>query len=90
MVDNVSRTARITGVAPMIAKLPEGAVVIDASNYYPFRDAKIEAIEAGQVESVWVVEQLGARLPRHGTRLGPPLSRTRLLQPEQSAASLSP
>ena len=33
--------------------------MIDTSNYYPFRDEKIEAIEGGQVESLWVVEQLG-------------------------------
>ena len=50
---------RITDVAPLIAALPEETVVIDTSNYYPFRDDRIEAIEAGQVESLWVAEQLG-------------------------------
>jgi predicted dinucleotide-binding enzyme len=34
-------------------------VIVDTGNYYPFRDTTIEPIEAGQVESVWVAEQLG-------------------------------
>ena len=50
---------RVLDVAPLVARLPEEAVVIDTSNYYPFRDDLIEAIEAGQVESLWVAEQLG-------------------------------
>ena len=59
----------IPKVAPLIARLPDETVVIDTSNYYPFRDDKIDAIEAGQVESLWVVEQLGRPIvPRHGTR----------------------
>lgn len=50
---------RIPAVAPLIAAAPAAAVVIDTSNYYPFRDGKVEALEAGEVESVWVAEQLG-------------------------------
>nr|WP_220489472.1 hypothetical protein [Tessaracoccus sp. MC1679] len=50
---------RIPELAPLIARLPEDTAVIDTSNCYPFRDDKIDAIEAGQVESVWVAEQLG-------------------------------
>ena len=50
---------RIPSVAPLVADLPAETVVIDTSNYYPFRDGKIDAIEAGQVESLWVAEQLG-------------------------------
>ena len=46
-------------VRSLIANLPDETVVLDTSNYHPFRDGKIEAIEAGQVESLWVVEQLG-------------------------------
>ena len=38
---------RIPGAAPRVARLPEETVVIDTSNYYPFRDDRIEAIEAG-------------------------------------------
>lgn len=50
---------RIPAAAPLIAKLPAEMVVMDTSNYYPQRDSKIDAIEAGQVESLWVAEQLG-------------------------------
>jgi 8-hydroxy-5-deazaflavin:NADPH oxidoreductase len=54
--------ARIPDVAPLIATVPSETVVIDTSNYVPFRDSEldaVEAIEAGQVESLWVSEQLG-------------------------------
>ena len=50
---------RLPAIAPLIADLPAEAIVIDTSNYYPIRDSRIDAIEAGQVESLWVVEQLG-------------------------------
>jgi len=50
---------RLPAVAPLVAKLPPETVVMDTSNYYPQRDSKIDAIEAGQVESLWVAEQLG-------------------------------
>jgi hypothetical protein len=50
---------RLPEVAPLIASLPAETVVIDTSNYYPQRDGKIDALEAGQVESLWVAEQLG-------------------------------
>ena len=35
------------------------AVVVDTGNYYPRRDGKIDAIEAGTPESRWVAEQIG-------------------------------
>lgn len=34
-------------------------VVVDTGNYYPRRDGRIDAIEAGSPESKWVSEQLG-------------------------------
>jgi 8-hydroxy-5-deazaflavin:NADPH oxidoreductase len=37
----------------------EGAVVVDTGNYYPQRDGRIAAIEAGTAESRWVEQQLG-------------------------------
>ena len=46
-------------VAPLLTGLPAETVVIDTSNYHPARDNRIEALDAGQVESLWVVEQLG-------------------------------
>jgi predicted dinucleotide-binding enzyme len=52
---------RLPDVAPLIAKLPAETVVMDTSNYYPQRDGAIDALEAGQVESLWVAEKLGGR-----------------------------
>ena len=45
--------------ADLFEAVPADVVVVDTSNYYPLRDEKIEALEQGQVESVWVTEQLG-------------------------------
>ena len=42
----------------VVDKVGEEVVVVDTSNYYPFRDNKIEEIENGMVESVWVFNQL--------------------------------
>ena len=61
---------RVLDVAPLVARLPEEAVVIDTSNYYPFRDDRIEAIEAGQVESLWVAEQLGRPIAKAWNAIG--------------------
>ncbi|RDV12620.1 NADP oxidoreductase [Pontibacter diazotrophicus] len=49
---------RIPEIAPLLAGVSDETVVIDTSNYYPGRDNKIDSIEAGQVESLWVQEQL--------------------------------
>lgn len=43
----------------IIDKCDEKVIVVDTSNYYPFRDNQIEEIENGMVESVWVSNQLG-------------------------------
>ncbi|WP_080869883.1 NADPH-dependent F420 reductase [Xanthomonas campestris] len=61
---------RIPGIAPLVARLPQDTVVIDTSNYYPFRDEKIEAIERGQVESLWVAEQLGRPIAKAWNAIG--------------------
>ena len=42
-----------------IVRLPDDVVVADTSNYFPVRDGQIPAIDAGQVESLWVCEQIG-------------------------------
>ncbi len=36
-----------------------GAPVIETNNYYPQRDGRIDAIENGTPESVWVADELG-------------------------------
>jgi len=61
---------RLPAMAPVIAGLPEETVIIDTSNYYPARDSKIDAVEAGQVESVWVSEQLGRPLVKAWNAIG--------------------
>lgn len=43
----------------LFAALPGNAIVVDTSNYYPFRDGEITALTNGKVESVWVAEVLG-------------------------------
>lgn len=49
----------IKDLAPLFVNVAKDTVVIDTSNYYPQRDGKVAAVEAGQVESEWVVEQIG-------------------------------
>jgi predicted dinucleotide-binding enzyme len=43
----------------LFAGLPSEVVVADTSNYFPFRDGQISAVDDGQVESLWVSEQIG-------------------------------
>ena len=57
-------------IALLLADVPEEVVVIDTSNYYPFRDGPIAAIDAGQVESLWVVEQLGRPIAKAWNAIG--------------------
>ncbi|MFL5813501.1 MAG: NADPH-dependent F420 reductase [Bdellovibrionia bacterium] len=61
---------RIPEIAPLISKLPNETTVIDTSNYYPMRDGRIDAIEAGQVESLWVAEQLGRPIVKAWNSIG--------------------
>lgn len=61
---------RLPAIAPLIAKLPAETVVMDTSNYYPQRDGTIDAIEAGQVESLWVAEQLGRPIAKAWNSIG--------------------
>lgn len=51
--------AGIPDLAPLLADLPAETVVIDTSNYIPARDNRIEAIENGKTDSVWVTQHLG-------------------------------
>nr|WP_276204425.1 NAD(P)-binding domain-containing protein [Streptomyces prasinus] len=61
---------RLPQVAPLIADVPTDTVVIDTSNYYPARDSRTEAIDAGQVESLWVTEQLGRPIAKAWNAIG--------------------
>ncbi|MFF8502047.1 NADPH-dependent F420 reductase [Streptomyces anulatus] len=61
---------RLPQVVPLIADVPGDTVVIDTSNYYPARDSRIEAIDAGRVESLWVTEQLGRTTAKAWNAIG--------------------
>ncbi|HVJ16384.1 MAG TPA: NAD(P)-binding domain-containing protein [Polyangiaceae bacterium] len=43
----------------LFANVSKDVIVLDTNNYYPARDGRIEAIEQGAIESVWVSEQVG-------------------------------
>jgi 8-hydroxy-5-deazaflavin:NADPH oxidoreductase len=43
----------------LFADVRDEVVVADTSNYFPFRDGEIPGIDGGQVESLWVSEQIG-------------------------------
>lgn len=46
-------------IRTLIDQVDKDVIVVDTSNYYPFRDGKIEDIENGMVESLWVSNQIG-------------------------------
>ncbi|NTJ44654.1 NAD(P)-binding domain-containing protein [Agrobacterium larrymoorei] len=60
----------LAGIAPTLEKVPEDVVVIDTSNYYPFRDGRIEALDSGQIESHWVSEQIGRHVAKAWNAIG--------------------
>jgi len=51
--------ARSPELASLFSDVPENVVVIDTSNYYPFRDGNITEVDEGKPEGVWVSEQIG-------------------------------
>jgi 8-hydroxy-5-deazaflavin:NADPH oxidoreductase len=51
--------ARYRDLAGLFNDVPPDVVVIDTSNYYPFRDGAIADVDGGKPESVWVSEQIG-------------------------------
>lgn len=50
--------AKIPDLASLFSNVPPEVVVIDTSNYYPFRDGAIAEVDSGKPESVWVSEQI--------------------------------
>ncbi|AJC77819.1 NADP oxidoreductase coenzyme F420-dependent protein [Rhizobium etli bv. phaseoli str. IE4803] len=51
--------ANYRDLAGLFNDVPEDVVVIDTSNYYPFRDGAIADVDGGMPESVWVSGQVG-------------------------------
>ncbi len=49
----------LPSIRNIVDKVGEEVVVVDTSNYYPQRNGKIEEVEKGMVESVWVSNHLG-------------------------------
>jgi 8-hydroxy-5-deazaflavin:NADPH oxidoreductase len=43
----------------LLNKAKKETIVIDVGNYYPFRDDRIDELENGLTESVWVEKQIG-------------------------------
>ncbi|MCX8530794.1 NADPH-dependent F420 reductase [Chryseobacterium luquanense] len=43
----------------IFSNIDDRVIIVDTSNYYPFRDAQIEDLQNGKTESVWVSEHLG-------------------------------
>ena len=58
---------RYLDLASLFNDVPADVVVIDTSNYYPFRDGAVAEIDGGKPGSVWVSEQIGRPVVRHGT-----------------------
>ncbi|MEV3907183.1 NADPH-dependent F420 reductase [Streptomyces canus] len=46
-------------LADLFASVPAETVVIDTANYYPHLNEHIEAVDNGEVESLWNAKQLG-------------------------------
>jgi predicted dinucleotide-binding enzyme len=61
---------RMPAFASTLSTAPADAVVIDTSNYYPSRDERIEAIDDGAVESVWLAEQIGRPIVKAWNAIG--------------------
>ena len=61
---------RIAEIEPLFAAVSQETTVIDTSNYYPARDSKIESLEAGMVESLWVKHQLGRPVAKAWNAIG--------------------
>lgn len=61
---------RVPAFATALSAAPADAVVIDTSNYYPLRDDRIEAIDDGGVESVWLSQQIGRPIIKAWNAIG--------------------
>jgi len=57
-------------IKDIVATVPANATLIDTSNYYPARDQKIEKIEQGKVESVWVRDLFGRNVVKTWNAMG--------------------
>ncbi|AQT79934.1 3-hydroxyisobutyrate dehydrogenase [Mycolicibacterium litorale] len=56
--------ARMPDIGGIVSRLPDAVPVADTSNYYPHRDARIEELDAGKPEGLWVEQKLGRPIVR--------------------------
>lgn len=56
--------ARMPELKPIIDRLPLDVPVADTSNYFPRRDGRIEEIDSGIPDGVWIEQQLGRPVVR--------------------------
>ena len=61
---------RMPAFASVLSAARADAVVIDTSNYYPHRDDRIESIDNGEIESVWLSEQIGRPIVKAWNAIG--------------------
>jgi predicted dinucleotide-binding enzyme len=62
--------AVLPSMVEIVNTLRPDSTLIDTSNYYPSRDQKIDAIEQGEVESVWVRELFGRDIIKTWNAMG--------------------
>lgn len=70
----VTKEEAVTGVDVVVLSIPfssyselgelfkevaDEVIIVDTSNYYPFRDGSIAEVDEGKPESVWVSEHIG-------------------------------
>jgi 8-hydroxy-5-deazaflavin:NADPH oxidoreductase len=55
---------RVPDLKPIIDRLPGAVPVADTSNYYPRRDGRIEEIDDGKPDGVWIEQRLGRPVVR--------------------------
>lgn len=53
---------RYPDIGSLFHDVPPEVPVVDTTNYYPFRDGSIAAVDGGTAESVWASEQIGRRV----------------------------
>jgi 8-hydroxy-5-deazaflavin:NADPH oxidoreductase len=51
-------------------KIDDRVVIVETTNYWPHRDNKIEAVENGMVNSVWVQQQFGRPVVKAFSNIG--------------------
>lgn len=57
-------------VETLQGKIGDHVVIVETTNYWPHRDAKVEAVEDGMVNSVWVQEQFGQPVVKAFSNIG--------------------